>query len=253
MTEAENITELDECPFLPPSKTNLGIWEAEWKYDNLELGTHSYKLGSVCSDDPRIPVLSRWMISLDGSDDNIVGVELEYIDGLTDEELVALMRKGARAAQLEAATLRVLQLVEDFEGGGYELWTIDEFQSNYEEDYEFLCRHHEEPDVAGVLSRFEPIWRGDTPNAGYIYCLSDHQGHYKLGRTKQLQTRIKALATQPPFKIQLLFTHYVFNAALYEKRLHRIFAHKRMNGEWFGLDEKDLESIKTGNWANNYR
>lgn len=155
--------------------------------------------------------------------------------------------------ELDKAVERAIQVIEDFEGYCSELWTIEEFQAEYAEDYELLYRHQDKPDIKRVLERFDPFWRGDVREAGYVYCLSDQLGHYKLGRTKQLQSRIKKLGTQPPFKIQLLFTQYVYNARLYEKLLHRTFAKKRLNGEWFALDNENLESIRTGMWADPYK
>jgi hypothetical protein len=149
--------------------------------------------------------------------------------------------------EIDAAVNRARQAVTDL--SSYSLWTIEEFQAKHEKDYELLWKHYDEPVVAQALGAFELLWRGDVETAGYIYCVSDQQGHYKLGRTKQLQPRLKTLGTQPPFKITLLFTHYVFNAALYEKRLHQRFASKRLNGEWFELNNDDLNSIKIGTWV----
>lgn len=237
-----------EYPFAVTEKTDLGVWEVM-----SDSATRRFKAGSLYSNDPFAKGEGRWMASLDDRADSIAGVNLHHVDRLTDEEIVVLVRKSAEVAKMEAAIWRAKQIVEDFIGYFGELWTIDEFQSIYERDYELLYRLQDEPEIKELLERFEPYWRGDIPSAGYIYCLSDQQGHYKIGRTRQLQQRIKNLGTQPPFKIQLLFTHYVFNAALYERHLHQMFAKKRMNGEWFALDEKDLEVVKKGDWANIYR
>jgi hypothetical protein len=199
-----------------------------------------------------LPGECRWLLNLDGYHESTLSIDFDYVDGYSDEEIVAMIRKGAKAAQLERAMWDVRQLIEDFEGHWNLLWTIEAFQAEHERQYAILYQNQNDPQVKALLNRFDLFWRGDFQEAGYVYCLSDQQGHYKLGRTKHLQTRIRALGTQPPFKIKLLFTHYVFDAALYEKILHRHFAHKRMNGEWFALDDKELELIETGNWANNY-
>lgn len=157
----------------------------------------------------------------------------------------------AATTELQAATERAGKAVEEVDA--YSLWTIDEFQKKYERDYELLWKHYETPEVKEVFGRFELIWQGNLPSAGYVYCATDQLGHYKIGKTKHPQPRIKSLGTQPPFKVKVLFTHYVFDAYKYETLLHKHFAAKRMNGEWFELSEGDLEEVKTGSWVGIYR
>jgi hypothetical protein len=236
----------------PAEKSDLGFWDVIWRRESGNTA-HSFKVGSFYSNDPYVDVECRSLTSVNSEAGSFISINPAHVEKLTDGELVALIRNGAKSARLDGAIWRVRKVVEDFSRYCSGLWTIEEFQAAYDCDYELLYRHQDKPDIKDLLNRFDPIWRGNVRNAGYVYCLSDQQGHYKLGRTTQLQQRIKSLGTQPPFKIQLLFTHYVFDAPHYEKSLHLHFAHKRMNGEWFALGDDDLELIKTGKWVDAYK
>jgi hypothetical protein len=184
--------------------------------------------------------------------DAYIGIAPCDIQDLSDAEIIGIMREGTAVAEFMTAAMIVFQVIDTFKSQPSPLWRIEEFQGEFEREYEILHRNRHRKGAQALIEKFEPIWQGNLPDAGYIYCLSDQQGHYKLGRTKQLQTRLRALGTQPPFKIQLLFTHYVFNAPRYEKLLHQHFAKKRMNGEWFALDDSDIELIRTGTWTHSY-
>jgi hypothetical protein len=47
-----------------------------------------------------------------------------------------------------------------------------------------------------------------------------------------------------PFETELIHALQVADVYSAEKRLHSKFADKRVNGEWFELDETDIEYIK---------
>src|SRR4030095_701220 len=216
----------EDCPVEKEYDFDYGTWEVTWTspYEGFEPSQHQFKAG--CTYSPSLTEITacRWLVSIDGSDNSTVGVDINRIDSLTDAELVELIRCGAKAAKKALATVRITGVLEDFDGYANALWTVQEFQRFFKEDYNTLCGYRQEPEAAKLLSIFDYLWQGNTQKSGYVYCLSDQQGHYKLGKSRQLHKRIKQLGTQPPFRIKLLFAHHVLDADLYERSLHRAFA-----------------------------
>ena len=78
---------------------------------------------------------------------------------------------------------------------------------------------------------------------GWVYVLDDGQGHYKIGKAKDLTRRVRDLRIQLPWPITV---NYAFQSTNYhqdERTLHQHFKHKRLNGEWFDLELDDLGAI----------
>jgi hypothetical protein len=65
---------------------------------------------------------------------------------------------------------------------------------------------------------------------------------YKIGRTKYIDSRLKALniASYEP----ITYVFHLPEQGTLEKKFHKIFHSKRMNTEWFALEESDLYFIK---------
>jgi hypothetical protein len=80
-------------------------------------------------------------------------------------------------------------------------------------------------------------------NRGNVYLLRAGP-YYKIGVSTQVDERIKQLSTLPPFDIELLHTLPTDDMYKLEKQLHERYADKRKNGEWFELDQDDVEYIK---------
>lgn len=78
-----------------------------------------------------------------------------------------------------------------------------------------------------------------------IYVLENNLGHYKIGLTKNLERRLAQFRTALPFKFSTLTKIQVDpdKAQYYETWLHRYFADKRINGEWFILDYWSLKLL----------
>lgn len=72
-------------------------------------------------------------------------------------------------------------------------------------------------------------------------------GYTKIGKSKDIHTRMQALRTHAP-QIQLI--GYIESDV--EKELHEYYSGKRIKGEWFSLDDIDVQditnkySLKTG-------
>lgn len=78
---------------------------------------------------------------------------------------------------------------------------------------------------------------------GFIYVIGCAEGYYKIGRCRYINQRVKQLRIQLPFKIELVHMLFVSFPAYEERCIHEFFRERRVNGEWFRLDEKDLEYI----------
>lgn len=69
-------------------------------------------------------------------------------------------------------------------------------------------------------------------------------GEYKIGMTKNPRDRMETFNVKLPFKIDYVHLIKAQDRFEAEKRLHVQFARKRINGEWFRLDDRDVEAIK---------
>lgn len=73
----------------------------------------------------------------------------------------------------------------------------------------------------------------------YVYLIFDHFSRLtKIGRSTNPQKRLKDIRTANP-SAELFF----FSREYTEEYLHSRFAHKKVSGEWYGLDKDDLLSI----------
>lgn len=79
---------------------------------------------------------------------------------------------------------------------------------------------------------------------GFVYLIKSGP-HYKIGRTKDLKSRISGIGAKLAIAPVVLATFPVDDAPAAESRLHELFAHKRLNGEWFDLDDHDVATIRS--------
>lgn len=80
--------------------------------------------------------------------------------------------------------------------------------------------------------------------SGYVYIIKQVNGtHYKIGHTANPDDRIRTFNVKLPFAVEfelLIKTHDRF---VLEHELHAHFASKRVQGEWFMLDDSDLDYL----------
>ena len=74
----------------------------------------------------------------------------------------------------------------------------------------------------------------------YVYFLYSDYG-IKIGKSKNPDKRTSLIATQMPFKIVKIEIYQVNNMDVSEKHLHNYFQDYRLNGEWFKIDNKQIE------------
>lgn len=79
--------------------------------------------------------------------------------------------------------------------------------------------------------------------SGYIYLVRAATGEYKVGHSVDVGSRMKAFSVQPPFEYELVHAFPADDMAQAESILHNRFSEKRIMGEWFTLDKKDVDEI----------
>lgn len=96
----------------------------------------------------------------------------------------------------------------------------------------------------GILPR---EWIGKptaAPGGGWLYVLRASMG-YKLGRTMRIGQRMRGFQLTLPFDFEVLMCLWFDDHVEAERYYHGLFAPKRLKGEWFALDEADLELLRT--------
>lgn len=94
------------------------------------------------------------------------------------------------------------------------------------------------------LTQRRPINR-NRERAGYVYLIQSPTGAYKIGRTIDINRRIKTFHVKLPFEIEPICIIKTENMFVLEAQLHIKFALKRLDGEWFKLTTEDVEYIKS--------
>lgn len=108
-------------------------------------------------------------------------------------------------------------------------------------------KHSKTRALSANIQALAEVWQ-DTTDAGgstfeldgYVYVLGA-QGFYKIGRAKNVDNRMKQLAIQLPWQVELIRTIPCEGYVGAEKYLHDRFSDARSNGEWFALSDSDLQ------------
>ncbi len=86
--------------------------------------------------------------------------------------------------------------------------------------------------------------RDEQPSTpGRVYLLRNGK-HYKIGKTDNLDQRIRHIRLAVPGKLELLHELETDDPTGIELYWHRRFASKRIEGEWFRLDSSDVAAFR---------
>lgn len=84
-----------------------------------------------------------------------------------------------------------------------------------------------------------------TRKPGYVYLIKSATGLYKIGRAKNLNSRVTNIQVSSPVEVELVYSIYSNDYITLEMELHQRFDHARKRGEWFALSESEVETIKS--------
>jgi len=79
-------------------------------------------------------------------------------------------------------------------------------------------------------------------SVGYIYLIKSNYG-FKIGKSQNIKQRSKLFGVLMPFKFDYIFKKKCKDYHNLELKLHEMFEHKNLNGEWFQLSEDDINMI----------
>ncbi len=79
--------------------------------------------------------------------------------------------------------------------------------------------------------------------SGFVYLLQGDK-YYKIGAAQDVDKRLEQFTPSLPFETKLVCSIATIDMYNVETGLHRMYADKRANGEWFALTDKDVEYIK---------
>lgn len=111
---------------------------------------------------------------------------------------------------------------------------FDDGSCRFKIQYAQSCKVEYDKDF--LLSKFIPL-------VGYVYFLSSSHG-YKIGKTNKIDRRISEFNIQLPFEFKLHSYIKSVDYELIETELHNLMEGKRLNGEWFELDQSDFNEIE---------
>ncbi|MBU9674739.1 GIY-YIG nuclease family protein [Planococcus sp. CP5-4] len=105
-----------------------------------------------------------------------------------------------------------------------------------------------EPNQVALKQVMEaPEVPGEAP--GYIYFVQEHMnGSFKIGKTKHVERYMNLFVVKLPFENKLIHLIKSGNHHQTKAAFHKHFNDKRLEGEWFSLNQDDVAWLKAGDY-----
>ncbi|MGM0898600.1 MAG: GIY-YIG nuclease family protein [Bacillota bacterium] len=105
-----------------------------------------------------------------------------------------------------------------------------------------------EPNQATLKTVMEsPEVHGEAP--GYVYFVQEHMnGSFKIGKTKHVERYMNLFVVKLPFENKLIHLIKSGNHHQTKAAFHQHFKDKRLEGEWFALNQDEVAWLKAGQY-----
>lgn len=123
-------------------------------------------------------------------------------------------------------------------------WPLDGFEQ-WREQLAAIVHQYDDEGAPKLLPKWTQTKRQEKREA-WVYLLRSVSGHYKIGRAIDPNNRLKTFHVMLPFEVEFdcLIKSDDSEYVTLERSLHKRFADKRINGEWFALDSDDVAYIR---------
>ena len=173
--------------------------------------------------------------------DGDIGFSIRALDILSNEEIVL----ACRWLQKYREELWAIEFIREHRIGEQNCCPEEKVvEIALATDCEWMRKHLLEEVKKYRASKPPPkyIPRPSEPLPGFVYLMKGGDYH-KIGLSVDPKNRRQQIATGMPFNVELIHTISTDDMKKAEKHLHKLFAEKRVGGEWFELDEADVEQI----------